>query len=185
MAWADSTDDLDVSKDCTINDPKGETSGETDDGASLRPIGAPPKSAGEGESEETSSPGPAVAQDPDPDFRSKTERRFWRKLQRCDLAAWTAFEPVSRRIGPKRHYRPDFEVQRTDGGIEYIEVKGYIRDRSLVKPSAAARLYPMYDWAVVQQSSKGAVWTLKWLEPNRRDRPETVAERLCGDRDDK
>lgn len=121
----------------------------------------------------------AKAQEVEPDYRSKTERRFAGVLDACEAVKVWRFEPCSYRIGPKRHYRPDFEVLREDGCKEYIEVKGgYIRPRSLGKPSAAAVLYPEYDWAVVVQSSKGASWELKWLMPNRPDRPETVAEKV-------
>lgn len=111
-----------------------------------------------------------------PNFRSKTEKRFSRLLRACEeVEAWW-YEPVSFRVGDKRHYRPDFQVLRTGGGIELIEIKGgYTWDRALVKPSAAAELYPCYDWTVVTQEKKGAPWVLKWKMPHRATDTETVS----------
>lgn len=119
----------------------------------------------------------ATAQEAEPAFRSKTERRWARLLSACDQVQWWGYEPMSRRIGPKRHYRPDFEVIRADGGIEYHEIKGgHVWDRALVKPSAAASIYPFFDWLVIQQEKKGALWTVEWREPSRAEMPRTTAD---------
>lgn len=121
----------------------------------------------------------ATAQEAEPPFRTKTERRWARLLGASEAVAWWAYEPTSRRIGPKRHYRPDFEVVRPDGGIEYHEIKGgHVWDRALVKPSAAASIYPMFDWLVIQQDRKGEAWSVEWIEPSRPEAPHTAAEQI-------
>lgn len=159
MTWSES--DLEnISGDCEVV--------EQDEGDD-----PPPRRTGDSDVPE------AVAEGHEPDFRSKTERRYSRHLDRSEHVAWWAFEPASFRIGEKRHYRPDFMVVRTDGGVSMIEVKGgYIRDRALVKPSAAATIYPQFDWAVVLQSSKGSDWEVKWHMPNREDRSDAATEVL-------
>jgi len=140
-----------------------------------------PEQSGEGvQAGKSSSLEPARGQKAEPDFRSKTEGRWWGRLQKASSLVWKAYEPQSFRIGPERHYRPDFIVQREGGALECHEIKGgYVRDRALVKPSAAAALYPMYDWAVLQQPGKTKPWSLKWLKPPRPDRGQTVAEAVA------
>lgn len=137
--------------------------------------------SGEESGAKEDSPGPrGKAQAARPSFRSKTERRFSRLLEACPALSKWRYEPMSFRIGPKRHYRPDFLVVREGGGVECIEVKGgYTYDRALVKPSAAASLYPFFDWTVMRQKGKGKPWRLEWREPSRPQAPETVSKSLA------
>src|SRR5262245_56874604 len=82
-------------------------------------------------------------------YRSKTEARYADLLKTrlaCEdiLAFW--YEPMSLRLGHQCHYTPDFLVQRPGTALlEFVEIKGsFIRDRSLVKPRAAATRFPCY-----------------------------------------
>jgi hypothetical protein len=121
-----------------------------------------------GSSEPPAEPVQARAQEAVPAYRSKTEARYAARLDaRDDVARWY-YEPASWRIGDGRHYRPDFLVILDDARVQMHEVKGgYIRDRALVKPHAAAALYPAFDWIVVQQERAGAEWQTIFHAPNR------------------
>lgn len=98
---------------------------------------------------------------------NKTETRMadWLEVRRCsgEIVGWW-FEPVSIRLADGLRYRPDFMVCHPDRSIEYIEVKGaFIRDRALVKPKAAAALFPFWKFTLAQWA-KGT-WTTRVLLP--------------------
>ena len=77
-------------------------------------------------------------------FRSNTERRYAAVLETHkragDIDEWY-YEPMKLRLAEKCFYSPDFLIRRADN-LEIHEVKGFIREDSIVKLKVAARLYP-------------------------------------------
>lgn len=82
-------------------------------------------------------------------FRSKWEANYALFLDflagRGEIKGWEyeadMFEFHEIRFGT-RSYRPDFKVFRTDGGVEYHEVKGYMDGKSKTKLKRMAKYYP-------------------------------------------
>ncbi len=72
---------------------------------------------------------------------------------------WWGFEQVTLKIGPNCRYNPDFVLMRSNGQIEFHEVKGgFIRDDSMVKLKAAAEKFP-FVFKLAQK--KNGRWTVE------------------------
>lgn len=68
------------------------------------------------------------------------------------------FDEIGFRLGDNTFYYPDFFVTFPDH-FEIHEVKGgFIREDSLVKFQAAARLWPQFRWKMHQKTAQG--WKL-------------------------
>lgn len=73
--------------------------------------------------------------------QNKTEARFdaiLADLKARGLIRDSWFEPIALRLAGRTSYRPDFLVQRIDGSMVAIEIKGHMRDDAAVKVKVAA-----------------------------------------------
>lgn len=62
------------------------------------------------------------------------------------------YEKVKLRLADNTFYTPDFFVLDKDGYVEFVEVKGFLRDDALVKYKVAAEQYPWARWKMVRKS---------------------------------
>jgi len=83
---------------------------------------------------------------------NRTEQRYALELDMFkaagEVVAW-GYERMKFRVGVDRcWYTPDFYVERTDGILEFVDVKGGggFEDDALVKIKAAAEQYPQFLW---------------------------------------
>ena len=61
---------------------------------------------------------------------------------RCGLIDWFGFEAINIRLADGARYTPDFAVIR-NGVLEFVEVKGHLREAALVRFKVAASLVPL------------------------------------------
>ena len=88
---------------------------------------------------------------------NKTEARYSEQLdieQSGGIVLSWAYEAVKLRLAKATFYTPDFMVMRSDGTIEFHEVKGFWRDDARVKIKVAADKYPMFSFVAVQWHKK-------------------------------
>jgi len=107
-------------------------------------------------------------------FRSSWEANYGRYLNfllRHDaIAGWkyecVTFEFEKIRRGT-RSYTPDFEVQNTDGSVEYHEVKGWMDPKSKTKLKRMAKYYPGVKIVLIGKEEYSAIAReCKRLVPN-------------------
>jgi hypothetical protein len=88
---------------------------------------------------------------------NKTEQAYAERLevrrQTGDIA-WYGFEGIKLRLADKTFYTPDFAVMLPDGGIEFHEVKGFMRDDAAVKIKVAAEQFWMFRFYVVRRTDR-------------------------------
>lgn len=70
---------------------------------------------------------------------------------------WHGYESIRLKLADNTTYTPDFLVQRSDGFLEFHEVKGFWTPTSRVKIKVAAEMYPMFSFLAVQR--KKGKWT--------------------------
>lgn len=94
-------------------------------------------------------------------YRSKLERAWANYLQGLwmlkAIQLWL-YEPISFKLAPGKRYRPDFMVWKSDGAIEFQEVKGrWTKNRrdGMTHLKWAAQLYPMFSWLLVERAKNG------------------------------
>lgn len=66
------------------------------------------------------------------------------------------FEPLKFRLAPNTSYCPDFMVVHEDH-IEFVEIKGFMRDDAICKFKVAAEKYNIFTWKMVRLERKQ--WT--------------------------
>ena len=91
------------------------------------------------------------------DGMNSLERRYAGHLHSLQLAGEIlsfSFERHNLKLADRTYYKPDFEVMLTDGGIEFHEVKGFMRDDANVKIKVAAQQFPQYVFRLVQWDRK-------------------------------
>lgn len=67
------------------------------------------------------------------------------------------FEPEKLRLANRTFYTPDFRVIRSDGTVEFHEVKGFWEDDARVKIKVAAEQHP-YRFVAIQRKKN------EWIE---------------------
>ena len=75
---------------------------------------------------------------------NRTEAAYAEILEARRLAGevlWYEFEGMTLRLARRTHYRPDFPVL-TPTGLQFHEVKGFMRDDAWLKLKLAARAFP-------------------------------------------
>lgn len=75
---------------------------------------------------------------------NRTEAAYAELLEARRLAGevlWYEFEGMTLRLAKATHYRPDFPVL-TPTGLQFHEVKGFMRDDAWLKLKLAARAFP-------------------------------------------
>ena len=93
---------------------------------------------------------------------NKTEQAYQQTLELLKqegTVVWYRFEGLKLRLADNTFYTPDFAVMRSDGVMEFHEVKGYWQDDARVKIKVAADSYPFRFFAVKALSKKsGGGW---------------------------
>jgi hypothetical protein len=81
------------------------------------------------------------------------------RLQMTKHISAYRYESIKLRLAENTTYTPDFEVVRTDGSIEFHEVKGgFTREDSWIKLKVAAELYPEFKFYLCKYQKK--IWTV-------------------------
>ena len=83
-------------------------------------------------------------------FRSTWEMAYAKYMD--DLGIDWDFEPVRFRLPTCQFYTPDFRVLYDDGAVRYIEVKGWLDEKSMARMLEFVREYPEVDLAIVGPS---------------------------------
>lgn len=83
------------------------------------------------------------------------------ELRRGDIAAWW-YEAFTFKLAHDTRYTPDFIVQKIDGALEAIEVKGFMRDDAHVKLKLFAAMFP-FRVTLIQKGK-----TIDYTSPRRR-----------------
>lgn len=74
---------------------------------------------------------------------NRTESEYGLILKAQFPAAQVRYEAYTLRLADGLRYTPDWSVEHPDGRLEFVEIKGaFVFSRSLVKPKAAAELFP-------------------------------------------
>lgn len=97
-------------------------------------------------------------------YKSKWERLLAGQLEDAKRAggvqAWF-YEAVTFRLAAGSNgkrgasYTPDFMVVQKEGAIEFVEVKGFMREAARVRFLAAREKYPMFKWRMVRKTKTG------------------------------
>lgn len=90
--------------------------------------------------------------------QNKTEARFdalLAGLKASRKITWFGFESVKVRLSGRTTYAPDFLVQRCDGSLVFIEVKGYMREDASVKLKTAPTIHPWAEFLVAFADGRG------------------------------
>jgi hypothetical protein len=90
--------------------------------------------------------------------QNKTEARFdalLAGLLRDGEIRWYAFEALTLRLAGNTRYTPDFALGDADGGLVFVEVKGFMREDAAVKTKVAAAQFPWARFFVAFAEGKG------------------------------
>lgn len=70
------------------------------------------------------------------------------------------YESIKLRLASGAWYTPDFDCYRIDGWLMFYEVKGFIREASLVRIKVAAEQHPQHKFVMVfkRKKSEGGGW---------------------------
>ena len=94
---------------------------------------------------------------------NKTEARYAADLEYLEsvgeIIAWR-FEPLTFRLAKATTYRPDFMVIHHNAPLEFVEIKGFMRDDSAVKYKVARELFPWFAFRMLRWVKK------EWVEVN-------------------
>lgn len=73
---------------------------------------------------------------------------------------WYGFEEIKLRLADGTFYTPDFAVINENFRLEFIEVKGFVRDDAMAKFKIAARLFPFARFRMIRKLkiSEGGGW---------------------------
>jgi hypothetical protein len=85
---------------------------------------------------------------------NKTETRYANEILEPlkvlgEIEAYV-FEGVKFRLADRTYYTPDFMVITTMHGIEFHEVKGFLRDDAAVKFKVVRENFPWFTWKMVR-----------------------------------
>src|SRR5688500_12173225 len=108
--------------------------------------------AGRGKGAGASKSAPQSQQVPEKAIRrgvqNKLEARFERDVLIPRKAAGEIadykFEAIKVRLASGAYYCPDFAVWFKDGSVEFVEVKGFMREAAHIRLKVAAELYPHF-----------------------------------------
>lgn len=111
--------------------------------------------------------GQAEKKQPKDRYKSKAERFFawdleWQR-KHGTVAAWL-HEPASLVVIETEHervrYHPDFLVVYPDGRLEWVEVKGFLRDDARKSFLAARARFPFWKFRMVRRTKAGGWETI-------------------------
>lgn len=98
-------------------------------------------------------PATSVTPRPQRGIMNRTEAAYAGLLEARRLAGevlWYEFEAMTLRLARRTHYRPDFPVL-TPAGLQFHEVKGFMRDDAWLKLKLAAKAFP-FQFIVVRRT---------------------------------
>ena len=95
---------------------------------------------------------------------NKTEAAYMAQLERAKLMGevlWYGFERLKLKLADNTFYTPDFDIVKSDGSIEIVEVKGHWEDDARVKIKVAAEQFPWMQFVAVKPIAKrdGGGWS--------------------------
>jgi hypothetical protein len=94
------------------------------------------------------------------DGMNQTEARYARTLEDArslgKIVRWD-FESVRFVLAAKTTYTPDFMVTHP-GYIEFVEIKGFLRDDAGVKFKVARDMFPQFKWTMLTWDGKKKEW---------------------------
>lgn len=93
---------------------------------------------------------------------NKTEKAYLLYL-RNNGNLWVGIQCISLKMGHDCRYVPDFLVLNGSGFLELHEVKGFMRQHSLVKLNVIARTYRFFKVIVVRR--KDGAWSFQEVKP--------------------
>lgn len=83
---------------------------------------------------------------------NKTEARYAQQLELMKRAGeildWK-YEAMKFRLAHKTFYTPDFMIVHMDC-IEFVEIKGFLRDDAAVKYKTAREIFPWFKWDMLR-----------------------------------
>lgn len=87
----------------------------------------------------------------------------WGERDVIRVCGWGA-QRISLRLPSGSWYRPDFDVDAYDPVVDvrrtrFVEVKGFLREKSRLKLEAAAAAYPQFDFYIAYKSVDGPTGT--------------------------
>ena len=80
-----------------------------------------------------------------PKFKSKLEKSMWGELEKIKGTNMISYETQKIPYTLLRLYYPDFVIERPNGTVTYIEIKGYLRPGDRSKMAAIRRQWPDAD----------------------------------------
>ena len=97
------------------------------------------------------------------DRMNKTEALYAADLEYAEsvgeITAWR-FEPIKFRLAKATYYTPDFMVIRQGQTLEFVEIKGFLRDDAAVKYKMLRELFPWFAYRMLRRIKK------EWVEVN-------------------
>lgn len=98
-----------------------------------------------------------------PDGMNKTEALYaaeldWRQ-RHGEIVAWH-FEPIRLRLAHRTTYTPDFLLVFKDGRLQFVEIKGFLRDDAAIKFKLAREKYPFFGFTMLRRVRR------QWIEVN-------------------
>lgn len=101
---------------------------------------------------------------------NKTESRFADQLEISkragDILDWR-FEPLKFKIADKTYYTPDFMIIHRNY-IEFVEIKGFLRDDAAVKFKAVMAMFPWFKWRMLRWKNKTDGWVTVMESKNQK-----------------
>ncbi len=97
------------------------------------------------------------------EFRSKLEASYATHLDfrkaAGEIDEWR-YEPLTFHLAPRTTLTPDFAV-RIGNKLEIHETKGFRREDAMAKLKIAAKMYPWFEWYLVEKGKAG--WSVQRL----------------------
>lgn len=87
-----------------------------------------------------------------PGTMNKTEEKYCHLLENMKRSGEIIdykFEPMKFRLAKDTTYCPDFMVVY-ENYIEFVEIKGFLRDDARVKFKCAAEMYSIFSWKMIK-----------------------------------
>lgn len=98
-----------------------------------------------------------------PDGMNKTEAAYaieldWLKREGAIAGYW--FESIKFKLARKTTYTPDFCVLFPDGRIQFVEIKGFLRDDAAIKFKLAREKFPQWEFIMLRKVKR------EWVKVN-------------------
>lgn len=87
------------------------------------------------------------------DGMNKTEARYSAELDwaiREGRIRWYIFGRFCLKLAYRTTYTVDFLIQRADGSLQCVEIKGKLEDDASVKFKLAREMFPQFEWTMLR-----------------------------------